>query len=126
MKKDEVPEEEEEGGGGRQMQRETDSVRKACVHELRSSTFTDGVVGEIHTFPAPRWFAEEVWAYFLEPGPIIITSGVRARHSEFAVPWKNGNVSSTVKVPSSSSSCLLLSQTLRAAHTETSEVKPLS
>lgn len=90
MKKDEVPEEEEEGGGGRQMQKETDSVRKACVHELRSSTFTDGVVGEIHTFPAPRWFAEEVWAYFLEPGPIIITSGCERATASSQSPGKMG------------------------------------
>lgn len=57
LKKDEVPE-EEGGGRGRQMQRETDSVRKACVHETQSNAFTDG--GEIHTFPAQRWFASEV------------------------------------------------------------------
>lgn len=40
LKEDEVPE-GGGGGGGRQMQRETDFVRQACVHEPPSSAFMD-------------------------------------------------------------------------------------
>lgn len=73
------------------MQRETDFVRKAYVHGPQSSAFTHGGRGgEIHTVPAWRWFASEVWAYFLEPGTIITTSGVRGRHSGLTVPGKMG------------------------------------
>lgn len=75
MKEDEVP--EGGGGGGRQMQRETDFVRKACVHEPPDQRLHEQG-GEIHTFPAWRLFSSEVWAFFLilEPGPIITTSWV--------------------------------------------------
>ena len=69
------------GGRGRQMQKETEFVRKACVHQPWCSAFTDGGRNpQIHTFPAKRWFASEVWAFFSfhflgggEPGPIITT-----------------------------------------------------
>lgn len=54
--------EEEEEGGGNKMQKRTDFVRKACVHEPRTSIFTD--LGEIHTYPLRRRFASEVWLYF--------------------------------------------------------------
>lgn len=83
--------------------------------------------GEIHTFPARRWFASEVWAFlfFGAKAYNYHLRGARAPQRAHS-PRKNGNFSSSVKVLSSSSSRLLLSQTPGAAHTETSVVDLLS
>lgn len=125
MKKDEVPEEEE--GGGRQMQKETDFVRKACVHEPRSSAFTDG--GRNPHFSSTKGgLLRKSGLFFFFFGAKAHNYHLRgARAPQWAhSPRKNGNFSSSVKVLSSSSSRLLLSQTPGAAHTETSVVDLLS
>lgn len=61
LKEDEVPE-GGGGGGGRQMQRETDFVRQACVHEPPEQRL-HGQGGEIHTFPAGGGGSLEVWGH---------------------------------------------------------------
>lgn len=88
MKEDEVPE-EEEGGGGKQMQKETDFVRKAYVHEPQFSAFTDGGRNPHFSSTEVVYFGS-LGFFFLEPGSIITTSGVRGRHSGLTVPGKMG------------------------------------
>lgn len=109
--------------GGRQMQKETDFVRKGLcswtpVQHLhrwgRNPHFSStGVVcfGSLDLF-----FGARAHNYHHR--------GVRAPQRARSPREKNGNFSSSVKVlsSSSSSSCLLLSQTPGAAHSETSMV----
>lgn len=72
------------------MQKETDFVRKAYVHERRSSAFTDG--WEKSTLSQHRGGLLPKSGLFLnlEPGHIITTCGVRGRHSGLADPGKMG------------------------------------
>lgn len=72
------------------MQKETDLLERPMFMNPGPAPSHMRGGGEIHTFPAWRWFASEVWAYFLEPGTIITTSGVRGRHSSLTVPGKMG------------------------------------
>ena len=73
------------------MQKETEFVRKACVHEPPVQRPHRWRRGEKSTlFQYRGGLLRKSGLFFLEQWPIITTSGARGRHSGLTVPGKMG------------------------------------